>query len=100
VLLQLSFKVQETASANQLWLPCCHLPWCMQVVQCAMLINADLPGLPLQYQTPGRPTRCALPETAVCLAGPTKLYTTFAHQFSSRGKMLLSKLCTEIHRTP
>lgn len=26
-------------------------------VQCAMLINSDLPGLPSQFQTTGRPTR-------------------------------------------
>ena len=26
-------------------------------VQVAMLVNSDLPGLPLQYQQPGRPTR-------------------------------------------
>jgi DNA-directed RNA polymerase III subunit RPC1 len=31
--------------------------WDFLQVQAAMLINSDLPGLPLQYQQPGRPLR-------------------------------------------
>lgn len=31
--------------------------WDFLQVQCAMLINSDMPGLPMQFQTPGRPLR-------------------------------------------